>query len=62
MCAGYAYPITQSHYEYDQIDSSVERGPMMFQIGVGSVLRCWDEGESGERSRERVINSSAGGS
>jgi len=43
-----------------RIDSSVERGPMMFQIGVGSVLRCWDEGITrlslGERA---VIHASA---
>ena len=26
-------------------DSSVERGqPLSFRVGVGQVIRCWDEG------------------
>ncbi|KAI9749321.1 MAG: Fork head 1 [Chaenotheca gracillima] len=43
---GYLYDPSRSDIDYKgtQFDSSVDRGDFITQIGVGKVIRGWDEG------------------
>ncbi|KAF6028164.1 FKBP2 [Bugula neritina] len=42
ICAAAMYFVLESNGE--QFDSSVERGPFSFTLGVGQVIKGWDQG------------------
>lgn len=48
--SGWLYDPTEPGNKGDKFDSSLDRGqPFAFRIGVGQVIRGWDEGVTGMR-------------
>ena len=46
---GWLYDASKSDKKGAQFDTSTGRGPFTFQLGVGSVIRGWDQGLVGMR-------------
>lgn len=46
---GWLYDASKSDKKGAQFDTSAGRGPFTFQLGVGSVIRGWDQGLVGMR-------------
>lgn len=47
---GWLYAPTQSEQKGQQFDSSANRGPFVFVLGIGRVIPGWDRGVVGMRA------------
>ena len=54
---GWLYDASRPESKGTQFDTTTGRGPAMFQIGVGAVIRGWDQGVVGMRvgGRRRLV-------
>lgn len=60
---GWLYDANAAHNHGRQFDTSIDRGPFSFKLGVGQVIAGWDQGMVGMKvggKRTLIIPSSLG--